>query len=191
MNNVWVKQMIYVVDEISMHSFISLFLHLMCDFCYWRKSRTKEVWQRKAWQGSNCRDELFTWQVWLLCVVNFLLLDSVKPIYPSLLLAWALISVLLIARMILQWERSRGTSWAGKIAQTVASRAGNYPKYFHILMIVLNNFCQWSNLHKTNIYCTSDEPLEITYSYWDGAGHRRVIQVRLLAWSSTLNSVSS
>lgn len=24
----------------------------------------------------------------------------------------------------------------------------------------------------------ADEPLEITYSYWDGAGHRRVIQVR-------------
>ncbi|KAH9555187.1 hypothetical protein CY35_08G101700 [Sphagnum magellanicum] len=23
-----------------------------------------------------------------------------------------------------------------------------------------------------------DEPLEITYSYWDGAGHRRVLQVR-------------
>jgi len=23
-----------------------------------------------------------------------------------------------------------------------------------------------------------NEPLEITYSYWDGAGHRRVIQVR-------------
>ena len=24
----------------------------------------------------------------------------------------------------------------------------------------------------------SDEPLQITYSYWDGAGHRRVLQVR-------------
>lgn len=26
-------------------------------------------------------------------------------------------------------------------------------------------------------HCIADEPLEITYSYWDGAGHRRVIQV--------------
>ncbi|KAI3737744.1 hypothetical protein L2E82_27756 [Cichorium intybus] len=25
---------------------------------------------------------------------------------------------------------------------------------------------------------TTDEALEITYSYWDGAGHRRVMQVR-------------
>ena len=24
----------------------------------------------------------------------------------------------------------------------------------------------------------ADEPLQITYSYWDGAGHRRVLQVR-------------
>lgn len=26
----------------------------------------------------------------------------------------------------------------------------------------------------------TDEPLEITYSYWDGAGHRRVILASLL-----------
>ena len=40
-------------------------------------------------------------------------------------------------------------------------------------------------MHTTNVlfsdfdipYTFIDEPLEITYSYWDGAGHRRVIQV--------------
>lgn len=28
-------------------------------------------------------------------------------------------------------------------------------------------------------YNIADEPLEITYSYWDGAGHRRIIQASL------------
>jgi len=39
---------------------------------------------------------------------------------------------------------------------------------------------QWNTFWAKSIFCNdSDEPLEITYSYWDGAGHRRVIQVRL------------
>jgi threonine/homoserine/homoserine lactone efflux protein len=39
---------------------------------------------------------------------------------------------------------------------------------------------QWNTFWAKSIFSNdSDEPLEITYSYWDGAGHRRVIQVRL------------
>lgn len=44
--------------------------------------------------------------------------------------------------------------------------------------IVFNIFmCMELNYSELNITCIADEPLEITYSYWDGAGHRRVIQV--------------
>lgn len=50
-----------------------------------------------------------------------------------------------------------------------------------IQLLLCQYFCIWQHRNKvwteSSFSCTSDEPLEITYSYWDGAGHRRVIQV--------------
>lgn len=34
-------------------------------------------------------------------------------------------------------------------------------------------FCQ----HNTDMYLCPDEEIEITFSYWDGSGHRKTVKV--------------